>query len=1001
MSRLRSRCITVAVSVAFAWLFFAFHFLLFERVPESEDVGHGELPVLVWPKREAVKGSRNTLSESQEFSLRTKGRSQNADDDCRGRYLYVYELPEMFNERLVENCRSLTMWTNMCNEIINEGFGPPLKDPEGIFQGSAWHATNQFNLELIYHSRIRRHKCLTDDSSKANAFFVPFYSGLEVMPHLWDGANITERDYVPQSLETWLLARPEWKRLHGHDHFMTAGRITWDFRRRTDEENDWGNKLLLLPGIMNLTTLLIEASPWHSNDYAVPYPSYFHPSTDEQIISWQSFVRGVKRSSLFCFAGAPRPEIDASIRSQLMLHCRDSPYCNLLACGKSSGKCFSPSNVMKLFKESVFCLQPQGDSFTRRSIFDSMLAGCIPVFFHVYTAYAQYGWHFPEDRASYSVFIDEELVRAGNISVEETLRSIPSEKIEKMRDTVISLIPRIVYAKPESKLGVKDAFDVTLDGIHARIDDYRRSIGVSKSGLRGELHKEKVLTAEDVFRRDQAEKEAARMALDLSERQTKRLFSADPDFLDRGINYHESWDVLDGLTDSSALAMMMDASLQGYLVTVYTGLVTIMRPAAPLPPPPPERWDLPDFRLGSWPPTATWSMPPLVKPSSEEPPPTEERALPFVEKPDRKAVARINRELRQRIYLMGKRILGHERNPTGVEFYVMGEIGKTFTVKIREFPACQCGDFLLSRLCKHTAFVWSRVLKLNQNDPVIWQKALLPSEGKRVILNHAITPPKPKSKFKRLRESFSMGYGPHDILEHEPVYCPVSYEEVNFFADEVYQREESLLEELYTQNLEKKGTQLKAKLDMGTPRSIPENKKKDAAAPPPQAAAPPPPPPPPPAAAAAAAPPADSQPNAEGQPVPAEGVNVNVADAAAAAPPAPATGQTEAAPDASPPSPAAGDDAAAATPVTASDGGEEAKPIEGTKVEEGLKDPRNLLGSFEPLLFCPQKSCEFEGCVKVVHRYCWLRWGRFRKVDWTLPNIIQVNKCFPLASTCL
>ncbi|KAL3684221.1 hypothetical protein R1sor_002243 [Riccia sorocarpa] len=54
-------------------------------------------------------------------------------------------------------------------------------------------------------------------------------------------------------------------------------------------------------------------------------------------------------------------------------------------------------------------------------------------------------------------------------------------------------------------------------------------------------------------------------------------------------------------------------------------------------------------------------MPPLVKPSAEEPPPTEERALPFVEKPDGKAVARINRELRQRMYLMGKRILGHER----------------------------------------------------------------------------------------------------------------------------------------------------------------------------------------------------------------------------------------------------------------------------------------------------------------------------------------------------
>ncbi|KAL2612818.1 hypothetical protein R1flu_024510 [Riccia fluitans] len=465
MSKLRSRCVTVAISVALAWLLFAFHFLLVERVPESEHAAERELPVSVCPKRETVKGSRNTLSEFRDITVSTGGSSRgDADDDCRGRYIYMYDLPKMFNDRFLENCRSLTIWTNMCKEMINEGFGPPLQDPEGVFQGPGWHATNQFMLELIFHNRIRRYKCLSDDSSKANALFVPFYAGLDVMPHLWDGANITERDSVPKALENWLMARPEWKRLHGRDHFMTGGRITWDFRRRTDEENDWGNKLMLLPGIVNLTTLLIEASPWHPNDYAVPYPTYFHPSSDEQIVSWQNYVRGVKRPSLFCFAGAPRPEIDTSIRSQLISDCKESQYCNLLACGKSSGKCFEPSNVMKLFKESVFCLQPQGDSYTRRSIFDSMLAGCIPVFFHVYTAYTQYIWHFPDDRASYSVFIDEGHVRAGNVSIEQTLRSIPSKKIERMREKVISLIPKIIYAKPDSRITMKDAFDLAIDG---------------------------------------------------------------------------------------------------------------------------------------------------------------------------------------------------------------------------------------------------------------------------------------------------------------------------------------------------------------------------------------------------------------------------------------------------------------------------------------------------------------------------------------------------------
>nr|GEV69783.1 hypothetical protein CTI12_AA330670 [Tanacetum cinerariifolium] len=40
---------------------------------------------------------------------------------------------------------------------------------------------------------------------------------------------------------------------------------------------------------------------------------------------------------------------------------------------------------------------PPGDTPTRRSAFDSLLAGCIPVFFEELSAKKQYVWHFPED----------------------------------------------------------------------------------------------------------------------------------------------------------------------------------------------------------------------------------------------------------------------------------------------------------------------------------------------------------------------------------------------------------------------------------------------------------------------------------------------------------------------------------------------------------------------------------------------------------------------------
>ncbi|KAE9615777.1 putative exostosin [Lupinus albus] len=66
-----------------------------------------------------------------------------------------------------------------------------------------------------------------------------------------------------------------------------------------------------------------------------------------------------------------------------------------------------PMVVLEVMKNSRFCLQAPADSFTRKSTFDSMLAGCIPVVFSPHTAYTQYAWYLPQHTHSYSVFIDE------------------------------------------------------------------------------------------------------------------------------------------------------------------------------------------------------------------------------------------------------------------------------------------------------------------------------------------------------------------------------------------------------------------------------------------------------------------------------------------------------------------------------------------------------------------------------------------------------------------
>lgn len=408
------------------------------------------------------------------------------NDKCRGRYIYVHDLPSRYNQDLLKQCKLFSKWSDMCPSLTNMGLGPELGNPQRVFLNRGWFNTQQFNLEVIFHNRMKQYDCLTNNSSKATAIYVPYYAGLDVSRYLWSPCNVSVKDADSLDLVKWLKSKPEWKRrrMWGKDHFIVAGRITWDFRRGNNGDNDdpgWGNNLMRLPESENMTMLTIESSPWHKNDFAIPYPTYFHPSSDADVSLWQNKIRRQKRRTLFSFAGAPRPNMLDSIRDELMAQCEESSKrrkCRLLECTNEKNKCNKPVYLMKLFQSSIFCLQPSGDSFTRRSTFDSILAGCIPVFFTPASAYVQYLWHLPSKEFSkYSVLISEDDVKNKNVSIEDVLSRIPKSKVTAMREEVIKLIPNVIYADPRSKLQkFKDAFDLTVEGIIRRIEKLSKEI---------------------------------------------------------------------------------------------------------------------------------------------------------------------------------------------------------------------------------------------------------------------------------------------------------------------------------------------------------------------------------------------------------------------------------------------------------------------------------------------------------------------------------------------
>ncbi|KAG0603901.1 hypothetical protein M758_10G129300 [Ceratodon purpureus] len=416
--------------------------------------------------RDAVKGN---VSDAQNAT-------------CLRGLIYVYTLPKKFNTELLENCSSLLRWGDRCRELSNSGLGPSLDESplrhtqkQGTnHTGGPWYGTDQFNGEVIFHERMLTHPCRTHNPELAKAFYIPYYGGLDVARFLFNVTDkkftAADRDKLGGELVEWLARSPYWKRHQGVDHLLMLGRITWDFRRKGN--HGWGSSLINMPAMANVTKLALERSPWDNMEMAIPYPTGFHPRNDSEVVEWQNSLRKVKRDLLFSFAGAPRKEFPNDFRINLFNQCKQAKSCEVLDC--SERKCEDDSlAATRLFTRSTFCLQPRGDSFTRRSIFDSLVAGCIPVFFWTKSAYLQYYWHLPAEYSSYSVFIPRNDIRNGS-NIEEILLKISPAKVQQMQETILEMIPRLVYAGPEHELvKFKDAFDTTIDKVMANFDQLR------------------------------------------------------------------------------------------------------------------------------------------------------------------------------------------------------------------------------------------------------------------------------------------------------------------------------------------------------------------------------------------------------------------------------------------------------------------------------------------------------------------------------------------------
>lgn len=411
--------------------------------------------------------------------------------DCARRWIHIRRLPSSFNLDLLSNCSEYPLFEDFCPYLANHGLGQKTHN-----LSQSWYRTDPLMMELIFHRRMLEYPCLTSDPHQADAFYLPFYAGIDSLRYLY-GPEVNSS--AAQGLQLYEFLHQDmpdlWNRHMGHDHFLVLARPAWDFSQPLDSDSPtWGTSLLELPQFFNVTALTVEARAWPWQEHAVPYPTSFHPPNLSLLESWMQRARRSKRTSLMLFAGgggvaSNSPNIRRSIRNECENSTSNvthnvhgnglyggaggySKLCDIVDC--SNGICeHDPIRFMKPMLQASFCLQPPGDTPTRRSTFDSILAGCIPVFFEELSARAQYGWHLPEDQyPEFSVFIPKEDVVYKDTRILDVLRNIPRARVRRMRERVLGLIPRLMYRRQASSMGLrakKDAFDIAIEGVLQRV----------------------------------------------------------------------------------------------------------------------------------------------------------------------------------------------------------------------------------------------------------------------------------------------------------------------------------------------------------------------------------------------------------------------------------------------------------------------------------------------------------------------------------------------------
>jgi Exostosin family len=384
--------------------------------------------------------------------------------------VYMYNLSSAFQD------------TNLTKvEDYKWVFGPGTPGWNGTLR-----QTRQHHLGVIFQHRLMQpDNCyITDDPEKADLFFVPL---------LLEGKKVGEWTSSCESMDVSKLIpeltflTPETACKHffvfPKGHYAGENCKGWFFDPLPMFNNTMRLSYSHLPGKADetLTNYLGRSetpeqdSLRHPNLISVPYPSSLHWHANyTSPMPWMDVTsQQGQRKYLMSFVGR-FDHGDVPVRQQIQKMCEG--YDDPLKCIIPSSSPFRgsslPSEEILVKQESVFCLEPGGDSPWRKSLSDSITFGCIPVLFSEDSDDVS-PWHWGHWKKQGRVLIDREAFANGEIDLYELLGSIPSDLLLLMQGTLERHAHQFQYSLHEDR---NDGFHLALEGMK------QYSLGMKEQG---------------------------------------------------------------------------------------------------------------------------------------------------------------------------------------------------------------------------------------------------------------------------------------------------------------------------------------------------------------------------------------------------------------------------------------------------------------------------------------------------------------------------------------